>query len=633
MPVKFSGGVVCYDLESHGVEELGTMPPENYVRLAQYSIDEGPVRVTRDIPWFRENVLAEARMIIGANIIGFDLPAVFGDTEAAVRLARQGRILDTHVFATIANPMPFAPFPVYTGGKPLAPVIGNYRKWIKLDQQAFALGVQGKTGDINVIADRFWYREEPILTKSGKPSLSKGVPRTRKVRDERTEGLCCKFAAIPVDDPEFLEYAERDVTVVREVARKMLERHPYTGYVRDEMLKAAIAVQIGRGNGFAVDLPATRQRERDLHEEAAWILDDLRDRYGMPVGTAKPLATNPGKAAVTQALLSYGVSEQDLARTATGAPSFGADSVVNAVAGRGEAAEAFGAAVAALAGQRSLAELLLDTVGPDGRVHPDIFAFQRSGRFSTTRPGLTVWDPRFRDLLVADDDEHLLVEFDYASADARAVAAMSGDREYAKRFEPGADNHLITAWVAWGKDVVGTDKHDPQTAAYRKRAKAPGLGWGYKMGPRKMAQTTGLSEAECRKIVKNLNKQYPAVVAWQERVIHRAQRTGFITNEWGRRMPTEPGREYTQTPALLGQSATHELLCQGLARLDDRHLKMIKITVHDAFTASIPKATMTEDLAYFRRKFDTTWSPEGGQPIHFFLEHGEPGRDWRTAAH
>lgn len=632
MTIEFSGGVVFWDIESHGVEELGTMPPEKYFRLGQYAIDEGPVITTTDFEEFL-SILSWARMLIGANIIGFDLPAIYGDTMAAVRLARAGRLLDTHVFAMTANPPPFGTFEPYTGGKPMVCTKPeHFRKWIKLDQQAFSLGVQGKTGDINDIADRFWYREEPVLTKTGKPSLSKGVPRTRRVRDESTEGACCKFGIIPTDDPQFLEYAERDVTVVREVARKQLERMPFDRYARSEMLKAALAVQIGRGNGFAVDIPATRAREKAIHEEAAWILDGLREDFGFPVGTAKPLATKVGKEAIVSALASYGVPESKLARTESGAPSFSAESVTAAVEGQSEGAVAFGTAVAALAGQRSLAELLLAEVRPDGRVHPDIFAFQRSGRFSTTKPGLTIWDPRFKDLLVAEEGFRL-VEFDYSNADARGVAAMSGDRAFARRFEPGQDGHLINAWLLWGKEKVGLDKHDPGTAAYRQDAKAPGHGIGYNMGAWKMAQTTGLPLKTCRTFIANYRREYSGVTRWQEAVVAFAVRYGFVVSDWGRRMPVEPGREHTQAVGLLGQNATHEILCEGVARCDDRRLSQIQLTIHDAFIAAIPVDRLEEDIAYYQKTFTTTWHPKGGQAIDFTLGSGTPSRTWADAAH
>lgn len=632
MSIKFNGQTVFFDIESHSADELGTMPPEDFFILGQWAWGEGPVHTTTDINVLRR-VLLSAKMIVGANIIAFDLPAVFGDTMAAVRLARQGRVMDTHVFAMTANPPPFGTFTPYTGGKPLVCTKPeHFRKWIKLDQQAYSLGVIQKTGDINDIADRFMYREVPVLTKTGKQSMmtdkatGEKVPRMKKVPIDNPP--CCKFAAIPVDDEQFLAYAERDVVVVREVARKQLERHPWDSYSKREMVKVASVVQIGKGNRFRVDLPLTRARVREQHEEAAWILNDLHDRFDVPTNRKKPLATKEGKEAILRALEAEGVPSSALERTDSGAPSFSAESIQKAVAGKGEAAERLGAAVATLAGQRSLGELLLAEVDDEGWVRPDIFPFQRSGRYSTTRPGLTIWDPRWKDCLIADSDDHLLVEFDYSQADARAVAAMSGDKEFAKRFLPGSDGHMINAIAAWGEEEVAKDPK-----GYRQRAKAPGHGWGYKMGARKMAETTGLPEAECKKFIQALNRKYPGVVAWQKRVTQRAERYGYIVNQWGRRMPVEPGREHTQTPALLGQGATHEILNDGILRCDERHLRMIKVTIHDAFIASIPKATLEEDIEYFLEKFSTVWHPEGGQPIEFTLGYGEPARDWAAAAH
>lgn len=631
MSVVFSGGVVTYDIETHSIDEMGTMPPEEYFKIAGYAVDEGPVRFTEDLGELRR-VLLRARMLIGANILSFDLPAVFGDTMVGVKLARAGRVYDTHVSSLTANPPPFGTFLPYTGGKPQRCVDPpEFRKWIKLDQQAFSLGVPGKTADLKTLTDRYMYTYEPILTKSGKPSMSKGEPRMKKVP---IPGICCQFGAIPNDDSDFRDYLEGDVLAAREVARKLLEREPYSPYVRREMTKVACAVQIGRGNGLRVDIPATIQRAKDLHEEAAWELDWLRDTHGMPMAGKKPLGTKEGKVALLAALASVGIPESALPRTAPteahpdGQPSFSADNILAVTVGKGEAAEKLGQAVATLAGQRSLAELLLTEVKPDGKVHPDIFPLQRSGRFSTTKPGLTIWDPRFKDLLIADDDTEVLVEFDYSAADARAVAAMSGDPEFAKRFEDGADTHMMTAIVAWGAEKVAEDPR-----GWRQKAKAPGHGWGYKMGARKMAQTTGLPEAECKQIIKRLNAAYPGVVAWQKRVTSIAQRYGYVINQWGRKMVVEPDREFTQTPALFGQGATHEILNDGILACDDRHLRMLKVTIHDAFLASIPIATLDEDIAYFQEKFSTVWHPPGGQAIEFTLAHGTPARDWASAQH
>lgn len=629
--MRFADDTLFWDIESHSVTEMGTMPAAEYCRLFQWAWGEGAVHTTTDPAVFRR-VLARARMIVGANIINFDLPAVTGDTMTAVKLARQGRILDTHVFAMTANPPPFGSFQPYTGGKPLVcKKPPHFRKWVKLDQQAYSLGVQGKTGDINDIADRFMYRWEPVVTKTGKPSMTtdkdtgEKVPRLRRVPVDNAP--CCKFAAIPVDDPQFIEYAERDVTVVREVARKQLEKHPYDAYTRREMLKVACAVQIGKGNGMAVDVEGAQQTAKDQHEAAAYVLDWLRDTYAFPVNRKSPLTTKDGKAALLVALADAGVEEAALARTETGAPSFGADSVVAACAGRGEAAETLGAAVATLAGQRSLAESLLDNLHPDGKVHPDIFPFQRSGRFSTTDPGLTIWDPRYKHLLTASPG-HLLVSFDYKNADGRGVAAMSGDQKYARRFDEGVDGHTLNAVLIWGQDAV-----DANPADLRQAAKAPGHGINYLMGAKLMAENTGLPVADCERFIKNFRAEYPGVAAWQQKVIKRARMYGYVINEWGRRMPVQPGREFTQTPALYGQGATHEILCDGVMSCDDRHLRQIVLTVHDNFIADIPVETLEEDIAYFVTAFTKTFDPPGGQAIPFELDYKQPAVNWALTGH
>lgn len=636
MSIEFGKDTLFWDLETHSVEERGTMPPLEYVRLAQWAWGEGPVQVTKDIEWFRTKVLPKARMIVGANIIGFDLRALYGDTMTAVRLARQGRIYDIHVATMTAFPPPFGWFDTRAGRKQICTDPPHFRKWIKLDNLAFQLGVPGKLADLNDLVDQYAYDHEPVLTKTGKPSMSKGVPRTRKVPKL---GVCCGFGEIPADDPTYAAYAKQDVVVTREVTRKLLEREAFTPFVRREMLKQALWTQVGKGNKFRVDVPAAQQRAKNLHEEAAWTLNWLRDNYDFPVTGKKPLASKDGKAALLRALADVGVPESALPRTdptpahPAGQPSFGADGILAATEGGSPEAKALGEAVATLAGQRSLAELLLKEMDEDGWVSPDIFPFQRSGRNSTTNPGLTIWDPRFKDLLIADNDDELLVEFDYSNADARAVAAMSGDTEFARRFEPGQDGHMINAWLLWGKDVVGTDKHDPVTAEYRQRAKAPGHGIGYNMGAKKMAETTGLSLAECKTFIKNYRAAYKGVVAWQRRVVQRAERLGAVVSEWGRRMVVQPGREHTMTPGLLGQNATHELLSDGLASLSDRHLRMVKLGIHDAFIASIPKATLEQDIQVFLKAFTTTWHPQGGQAIEFPLGYGTPARNWADAAH
>lgn len=95
---------------------------------------------------------------------------------------------------------------------------------------------------------------------------------------------------------------------------------------------------------------------------------------------------------------------------------------------------------------------------------------------SVTRPGLTVWNSRGdtteKSYFVAEPG-HKLVSFDLSNADARAVAAYSGDERYRENFLPGVDNHMNVARMVYGDqpDFVD-DKHDPNGAKYRTLAKA-----------------------------------------------------------------------------------------------------------------------------------------------------------------
>jgi DNA polymerase-1 len=306
----------------------------------------------------------------------------------------------------------------------------------------------------------------------------------------------------------------------------------------------------------------------------------------------------------------------------------------------GTGAEELGKALAELKGQRSLAQLTLDSLHPDGKVHPEITMVQASGRWSTTKPGLTVWTARGdgrveRVYYLPDSDDDVLVSFDLSNADARAVAAESGDKAFAVRFEPGQDGHLINAWAAWGKDVVGTDKHDPVTAKYRDQAKPGGHAWGYRVGPPKLAKLWKKPVAEAKLFLDNMNKAFRGVVAWQDAIVKFAKRHGYVVNDWGRVMRVEKGREYTQAPALIGQSTTREIICDALLKMPLPALRRVKAQIHDELVMSLPKKGIERHRAYVVDLMNYSHLPKHGkgQRIDFPASSGEGGANWMLATH
>ncbi|MFD9893351.1 DNA polymerase [Amycolatopsis sp. NPDC059027] len=668
-------GTLIFDVETHSRHLLYQMEPEEYVRLIGYKwADDSEVQITTDLEELRSAILS-ARWIIGHNVHDFDLRAVFGiRSDIPVQLAIEGRVYDTWTHAVLVNPAPFQ----YTDrfGKPaLADSPEAMTKWFSLDEQAHQLGVAGKTADLKALAKEF-----------GGPDLS--------LKDRIAGG----FGRIPVDDPRYVSYLKGDVLASERVAKALLKLGPLNKYaMREQEIEARKAVI--SSNGLKLDRDRAQARVDKLAARREVIMRDLVSRYGLPDKGASPWATDPGKAAILAALADHGirpdtvdwpktpgwdnrdeklaeakakirklrseVSEwkaelreaklrpvslrarerwivknqekiQGLQADPLG-PAFGlslsGETLIELTSGT--PAEDLGSALAELKGQRSLAQLALDSVHPDGFVHPEITMLQRSGRWSTTEPGLTIWDNSHKDYFLPDSDEDVLLEFDYSNADARAVAAESGDERYAERFEPGADGHLINAWAAWGKDVVGTDKHDPVTAEYRQLAKPGGHGWGYRIGAKKLARTWGKSEEDAKAFLENMNKAFSRVVSWQEAMTRYARTNGHVLNDWGRIMVVDKGREFTQAPALIGQSTTREIICDALLKMPVHVLRRVKAQIHDALLMSVPRENWQECRDYVLGLMATSHEPGHGkgQRIEFPASAGPPGENWLEAKH
>lgn len=632
--ILFPDTTLFLDIETHTIDERYAMPPRDYFRLGGWAWGESEdIGITDDYDEFLELIRA-ADVVVGHNIHAFDLSVLFGvDSIEALRMAREYRVFDTMTHGTLVMPAPYK-YVDYNGKSQTVTKPEQARKWFKLANMARQLGVPGKLLELSTLAEQYEFDIVPILKKNGEPG--------KRVQKIRKPDVCCGYGHIPTDDPTFREYLRDDVRASRHVARAMLEREGLPGrYEWDEQVSAGILAQISR-NGVRVDQDATQAMMYAQDWTAAHTLDMLRDRYGMPVNRKKPLATTEGKEAILAAMAELGISTNGLDRTDTGNLSFGGDSIRKACGyvetnkgweapeGIRPEVQQFADALAVLAGQRSMPELTWASMHPDGKVHPEIASLQKSGRNSVTNPGLTVYDQRYKHLLLPDSDEHGLCSFDYSNADARVVAALSGDRAFAVRFQPGQDGHLINAIAVWGEDKVKSD-----IEYYRnKMSKRMGHAWGYRVGPSTLSNNTGIVEATCKKFLTGLNRAFPGVVAWQNAVVDKARRLGYVKNLWGRKMKVDPKRVFTQAPALEGQGGTTEIMKRGLFKMTDRMICMIKIPIHDELLASLPLATFEEDRAAFAACLTSEMDPPGGQHIDFPVGWTqEPARNWAEAAH
>lgn len=603
--------VLYIDIESHSADEIWDLEPEEFFRLGQYAWGaNGEVVLTQDLEEMR-SLIRQADLVVGHNIHAFDLTAIFGkDSVEPLEMARDGKIFDTFIFAQMALPAPSKY--LNTNGKWMkCEKPEEIKRWLGLNNLAFQLDVTGKIGDLKAMAAKYG-------------------------------GFC----HIPVDDPEFLEYAVQDIVALQEVASELLALKDIDAYDWREQTFAAICAQNSR-NGFRVDIPKATARRDMLEDRKAQLMSRLVADYGFPTSGKKPWMSKVGKQVIFQILEDNGITAEtkpDWKRTDTGNLSLGGDVIKELTVGTD--VEELGESLAELMGQRTLAQLTLDCLKSDGKVHPDITFLQRSGRLSTTKPGLTVWssrDPKKavdKGYYIPDDDDSYILGFDFSNADARVVAAASGDEVYGARFVPDPetgeepDGHMINAYLVFGEELV-----DSNPKKYRNDAKACSHAWNYGGGVGAILRAThgAVSEQTAQRFVDKMADAFPKLVRWQNFIRNEGNK-GYIYNDWGRKMIVDVEHSYTQSPALIGQSGTREIMVDGLIKMLHRDIsviQMLKAQIHDELLFSIPSARLDEVRDVIKDCMQTDWEPKDGrgQKIPFPVASSKPSKSWEEAGH
>jgi DNA polymerase-1 len=544
--IKESTVRLSLDLETWSVDEMWTRGPD-FVRLAGLGRrDEHGLEIKTTTAIEKMITLVNmANPLIGHNLMGFDLPVLarlYGlDFH---QLVNDGRVRDTKILASLADP------------PPARITAAQSERLYSLDTVSDKLLGDRKHGDLKALAKEFG-----------------------------------GFEKIPTDDPRFLEYLRGDVFLTDELELVL----PWTEYAQREHRVAAIAAQI-MINGFKVDRALLITRRDAVRKIRARRIAELQDQYGLPTHTkdGKSLAKAPqnmdaGREAIRKAFEDLGAPYMPM--TDGGKPQTSVDAMDLMIMHYGDlpGVTELAETVKDLAGQRVIYETVTDHLKSDGRVHPAIQFRQSSGRWSVTKPGMTVMGKRDgrhheRAIFEADHGE-LLVAFDLSQVDARAVAALSGDSEYMKLFEPGRDIHTEVAQQVFG---------DP---SMREVAKRISHGWNYGMGPNKIvAQNPKIVTPEIAFAFEDgMRSRFPRLVEWKREVDEEAASGRLLDNGFGRKMRPNPERSFTQGPALMGQGAARDIMMTGLLNLPAEILPMLRVQVHDEIVLSIP-ADAVEDV-------------------------------------
>lgn len=569
---------IYLDLETADANRMWDYGP-GFVRLAGFAVGGSPVVTTTDVTMVVE-MIEKADLVVGHNVLGFDLPTLelYHGLDLA-GLVRENRVMDTLLAARQNDP-------------PLSGKVDARR--YSLDALAKRLGLDGK------------------LTEDDGSALK---PLARKF-----EG----YDKIPVDHPDYVRHLVHDVKLVRELSKHLVV-DDYLWREHQVMWRLGHVAKLG----FRVDLNLMQRRIAERASRVEDLKQRLQNDYGLPLEGKKPHTTTAGMLALERAFVDLGVTPP---RTPMGALAMGKESLAKLETQHPEhlGLVELCQTLRAINGERSMAQTLLEHTSTDGRVHPGVAAVQATGRISITDPGLSVMGKRDRGniserAMLLPDIGHVLISADLSQIDARAMAMHCQDENYIAALQPGKDMHDEMAAAVFGEE--GWDRtvgHHPR----RGDAKAITHATTYGMGPASLAASAGYSIADAERQLATLELKFPRLAAYKKWVRADASRQ-VIVNAFGRRMRVQPGKEYTQAPAHMGQGTARDLMMEGVLRLPEWLLPGLRAIVHDEIVLSVPenRADEAEAAVLDALQFAYRIAP-GAASVLILADASDRGRDW-----
>jgi DNA polymerase-1 len=209
---------------------------------------------------------------------------------------------------------------------------------------------------------------------------------------------------------------------------------------------------------------------------------------------------------------------------------------------------------------------LPDLIDPGtGRVHTTFNqASTTTGRLSSTNPNLqnipirTELGRPVRACFVAASGNQLL-SADYSQVELRVLAHVADEPVLKEVFHAGEDVHAATAAEVF---EIAPDEVD---VGQRSKAKMVNFGIVYGLTGFGLADRLNIPRKEGEEFVARYLERFPAVRAFREQVIERAQEEGFVTTLMGRRRPIPELRSGNPNTRRLGERLAVNTVIQGTA--------------------------------------------------------------------
>ena len=200
-----------------------------------------------------------------------------------------------------------------------------------------------------------------------------------------------------------------------------------------------------------------------------------------------------------------------------------------------------------------------------GRVHTTFNqTATTTGRLSSTSPNLqnipirTEIGRPVRACFVAEEGWQLL-SADYSQVELRVLAHVADEEVLKEVFREGEDVHAATA-----AEVFEIER-DEVDVGQRSKAKMVNFGIVYGLTGFGLADRLNIPRKEGEEFVSRYLERFPAVRAFREQVIERAQEEGFVTTLMGRRRAIPELRSGNPNTRRLGERLAVNTVIQGTA--------------------------------------------------------------------